>query len=142
MGLALIPTPYAHMIEEIAHFFESLAEATDECFEFLAQRIEEAAVEIATEVKLAAEEIETYLLLELLDSDLLDPLAPESEGHASAPYPYHSPWRSEDWDYPGFSMGHIGDPNCRYNALSTHLRCAVNPQGPCEGCKDFDPINS
>jgi len=33
----------------------------------------------------------------------------------------------------------IGDPSCLYNARSSHLRCAVNPQGPCEGCKDFEP---
>ena len=29
----------------------------------------------------------------------------------------------------------IGDATCKYNARSTLLRCAVNPIGPCEGCK-------
>lgn len=32
----------------------------------------------------------------------------------------------------------IGDANCRYNARSELLRCAVNPEGPCEGCPHFD----
>lgn len=28
----------------------------------------------------------------------------------------------------------IGDPACTYNARSPLLRCAVLPEGPCEGC--------
>ncbi|WP_013320281.1 DUF6464 family protein [Gloeothece verrucosa] len=28
----------------------------------------------------------------------------------------------------------IGEISCQYNARSPHLRCAVNPSGPCEGC--------
>ena len=28
----------------------------------------------------------------------------------------------------------IGDPQCRFNALSPLLRCAVWPEGPCERC--------
>ena len=28
----------------------------------------------------------------------------------------------------------IGDPNCRFNARSPLLRCAVWPEGPCESC--------
>jgi hypothetical protein len=35
--------------------------------------------------------------------------------------------------------GHLGDPTCLNNAKSAHLRCAVNPCGPCEGCKDYQP---
>lgn len=31
----------------------------------------------------------------------------------------------------------IGDPNCRYNARSELVRCAVNPTGPCQGCRHF-----
>lgn len=31
----------------------------------------------------------------------------------------------------------LGDPRCRYSANSPHLRCAVNPQGPCEHCTYF-----
>ncbi len=34
---------------------------------------------------------------------------------------------------------HIGDANCRFNAHSIHLRCAVNPLGPCQGCRSFEP---
>ena len=33
----------------------------------------------------------------------------------------------------------IGDPNCRFNALSPLLRCAVLPEGPCEQCLHHDP---
>ena len=31
----------------------------------------------------------------------------------------------------------IGDPNCRFNARSPLLRCAVLPDGPCERCAHF-----
>jgi len=33
----------------------------------------------------------------------------------------------------------IGDPTCRFNALSPLLRCAVLPEGPCERCAAFRP---
>ena len=33
----------------------------------------------------------------------------------------------------------IGDPACRFNALSPLLRCAVLPEGPCERCAEFRP---
>lgn len=33
----------------------------------------------------------------------------------------------------------IGDQTCANNAKSAYLRCAVNPCGPCEGCKDYQP---
>ncbi len=29
----------------------------------------------------------------------------------------------------------IGDITCEFNARSRYLRCTVNPNGPCEGCK-------
>lgn len=34
----------------------------------------------------------------------------------------------------------IGDISCRFNARSGYLRCAVNPQGPCQGCRQYDPV--
>lgn len=33
----------------------------------------------------------------------------------------------------------IGDPGCRFNALSPLLRCAVLPEGPCERCGVYEP---
>ncbi len=33
----------------------------------------------------------------------------------------------------------MGDATCRYNARSELVRCAVNPEGPCEGCRDYTP---
>jgi hypothetical protein len=33
----------------------------------------------------------------------------------------------------------IGDPDCRFNARSPLLRCAVLPEGPCERCIHFSP---
>jgi len=36
----------------------------------------------------------------------------------------------------------IGDINCRYNARSELVRCAINPTGPCRECIHFTPINS
>ncbi|MBW4449043.1 MAG: hypothetical protein KME38_19830 [Spirirestis rafaelensis WJT71-NPBG6] len=32
----------------------------------------------------------------------------------------------------------IGDISCRYNAKSGYVRCAVNPSGPCEGCRYYE----
>lgn len=32
----------------------------------------------------------------------------------------------------------IGDISCRFNARCGYLRCAVNPQGPCEGCRHYE----
>jgi hypothetical protein len=32
----------------------------------------------------------------------------------------------------------IGDTSCLNNARSPHLRCAINPCGPCEGCPDYE----
>ncbi|MFW6315519.1 MAG: DUF6464 family protein [Cyanobacteriota bacterium] len=34
----------------------------------------------------------------------------------------------------------IGDITCQYNARSELLRCAVNPNGPCQGCQFYEPI--
>lgn len=31
----------------------------------------------------------------------------------------------------------LGDATCEYNAHSELLRCAVNPEGPCQGCQDY-----
>lgn len=33
----------------------------------------------------------------------------------------------------------IGDISCRFNARCGYLRCAVNPTGPCEGCRYYEP---
>ena len=35
-------------------------------------------------------------------------------------------------------MSYIGNPACQYNALQPYIRCAVNPSGPCEGCRWFE----
>ncbi|MDX2240670.1 MAG: DUF6464 family protein [Leptolyngbyaceae cyanobacterium bins.302] len=32
----------------------------------------------------------------------------------------------------------IGDITCRFNARSSHIRCAVNPMGPCDGCSAYE----
>jgi Family of unknown function (DUF6464) len=37
-------------------------------------------------------------------------------------------------------MVYVGDSRCKYNALSSKLRCVVNPCGPCEGCQYFEPV--
>jgi Family of unknown function (DUF6464) len=33
----------------------------------------------------------------------------------------------------------IGDISCKFNARSGYMRCAVNPSGPCEGCRYYEP---
>jgi hypothetical protein len=32
----------------------------------------------------------------------------------------------------------LGDATCHYNAHSELLRCAVNPDGPCAGCRHYE----
>jgi hypothetical protein len=32
----------------------------------------------------------------------------------------------------------IGDTSCQFNAHSPLLRCAVNPDGPCQGCHHYE----
>jgi len=32
----------------------------------------------------------------------------------------------------------IGDANCRFNARSELMRCAVNPDGPCGSCRFYE----
>ena len=32
----------------------------------------------------------------------------------------------------------VGDISCQYNARSGYLRCAVNPEGPCENCRFYE----
>lgn len=31
----------------------------------------------------------------------------------------------------------VGDISCEYNARSGYIRCAVNPSGPCDGCRFY-----
>jgi hypothetical protein len=33
----------------------------------------------------------------------------------------------------------LGDSTCANSANSPHLRCAINPCGPCDGCTDYTP---
>jgi hypothetical protein len=33
----------------------------------------------------------------------------------------------------------IGDISCKFNARSGYIRCAVNPDGPCQGCHHYEP---
>ncbi|MBD2042286.1 DUF6464 family protein [Microcoleus sp. FACHB-672] len=32
----------------------------------------------------------------------------------------------------------LGDATCQFNAHSEIIRCAVNPSGPCEGCRFYE----
>jgi hypothetical protein len=34
----------------------------------------------------------------------------------------------------------IGDITCRLNARSPYIRCAANPSGPCQGCREYEGI--
>lgn len=35
----------------------------------------------------------------------------------------------------------LGDVNCRFNAHSELVRCAVNPQGPCNQCRFYESLS-
>nr|WP_254626003.1 DUF6464 family protein [Nostoc sp. TCL240-02] len=34
----------------------------------------------------------------------------------------------------------IGDVTCKWNARSPYIRCAINPSGECQGCKDYEKL--
>lgn len=34
----------------------------------------------------------------------------------------------------------LGDANCRFNARSELIRCAVNPEGPCVSCRFYENV--
>ncbi|PZO41915.1 MAG: hypothetical protein DCF19_08585 [Pseudanabaena frigida] len=34
----------------------------------------------------------------------------------------------------------IGKVSCKYNARSLYIRCAVNPSGPCQDCRQYESI--
>ena len=40
------------------------------------------------------------------------------------------------------SRYYIGDINCRNNAHSPYIRCAINPSGPCETCPHYEEKSS
>ncbi len=35
----------------------------------------------------------------------------------------------------------IGKVSCMYNARSPYIRCAVNPNGPCQDCRSYEPVS-
>ena len=35
----------------------------------------------------------------------------------------------------------VGDSSCEDNARSGYIRCAVNPSGPCDGCRFYQERN-
>ncbi|MDB9313217.1 DUF6464 family protein [Spirulina sp. CS-785/01] len=51
----------------------------------------------------------------------------------SAQKPQEKTWLDGRWV--------IGDANCRLNARSELLRCAVNPTGPCQGCHYYEALD-
>jgi Family of unknown function (DUF6464) len=55
--------------------------------------------------------------------------------------PYQRPLESDRYYLEG--VGYlIGDISCKYNARSGYVRCAVNPSGPCEGCRFYESKES
>jgi len=51
----------------------------------------------------------------------------------------HSGRVRSQWQDLGVGTYAIGDPSCAYNARSPYIRCAVNPDGPCENCNLYEP---
>jgi Family of unknown function (DUF6464) len=52
------------------------------------------------------------------------------------PHPYKRIPRDPEEQYIEGVGYIIGDISCKYNARSPYVRCAVNPSGLCEGCRD------
>ncbi|MEM6255686.1 MAG: DUF6464 family protein [Cyanobacteria bacterium P01_D01_bin.156] len=58
----------------------------------------------------------------------------------TGPHTTMIPWRPRDPDeryIDGVGLV-IGDITCQLNARSPHIRCAVNPTGPCEDCRYYE----
>jgi hypothetical protein len=36
----------------------------------------------------------------------------------------------------------VGEASCRFSAKSELIRCAVNPRGPCDGCRYYERLES
>ncbi|MEM7554431.1 MAG: DUF6464 family protein [Cyanobacteria bacterium P01_A01_bin.84] len=54
---------------------------------------------------------------------------------------YHPADNSQENRYYLEGVGYlIGDISCKYNARSGYLRCAVNPEGPCDRCRFYEAI--
>jgi len=54
-------------------------------------------------------------------------------------------YRHNQDSYPGYgdlrrpvTKYFIGDTNCVNNAQSPYIRCAINPEGPCDECSHFE----
>jgi hypothetical protein len=54
-------------------------------------------------------------------------------------YSYHnSSYSLDDYRRRPVTKYFIGDTTCVNNANSPYIRCAVNPDGPCEGCVHYE----
>jgi Family of unknown function (DUF6464) len=52
--------------------------------------------------------------------------------------PYIRPVESDRYYLEG--VGYlVGDISCQFNARSGYIRCAVNPSGPCQDCRYYEP---
>lgn len=119
---------------EIAEFFDCFERATDAFWEAVEESANKALDEVTSQLTMFWEETS-----ELVSSAL--GLEPEVEDlHQSA---HETVWAEDlfslDGDRPLAQFHfHVGDATCRFNALSSDLRCAVNPYGPCR-CQHFEP---
>ncbi|MEL6578784.1 MAG: DUF6464 family protein [Cyanobacteria bacterium J06621_12] len=57
-----------------------------------------------------------------------------SYGYSNDSYPYRDRRRPATKYF-------IGDTTCVNNARSPYIRCAINPEGPCDECKHFEKSN-
>lgn len=61
----------------------------------------------------------------------------------NTPIPSPSPTQTLRDRYYLDSVGYlIGDISCRFNARSGYIRCAVNPSGPCQGCRHYEQVDT
>ncbi len=52
----------------------------------------------------------------------------------SAQRPLEKSWINGRWV--------VGEANCRFNARSELIRCAVNPDGPCDTCRYYERLEA
>ena len=61
---------------------------------------------------------------------------PRSRQGSYHDYDYGDSYILSDDYIPGTNF--VGDTSCINNAQSPHLRCAINPSGPCDGCSHYE----
>ena len=131
---------WEQLLEEWVAAFRQAAEAGLAALE---AALRELGEQLATPIEQTLRQWETFWRLEEEPERSEEAFNPAEGQSFSTSRFFVSPWGFGGvvvyTYYIASPPGWIGDPTCRYNALSPQLRCAVNPYGPCKGCPHYEP---